>query len=154
MKGRINMGDNKNHQYDDIIDMPHHISINRPHMSIHDRAAQFAPFAAMTGHDVAVKEKARLTNERLDLDEGMRQLLDERLQLIRRNLDSRPDITLTYYIQDERKEGGEFATVRGKVKKIDEYKHIVIMEDELSIPIEDIVDIEGDYLERMGNFIL
>ncbi len=148
------MGDIKNHQYDDIIDLPHHISTNRPHMSIHDRAAQFAPFAAMTGHDVAVKEKARLTKERLDLDEGMRQLLDERLQLIRRNIDNRPDITLTYFVQDERKEGGEFATVKGKVKKIDEYKHIVYLEDELAIPIEDIVDIEGNFLLEDEEFNL
>ena len=144
MERRIRMGDKTEHLYEDIINLPHHVSTTRPHMSVYDRAAQFAPFAALTGHDVAIKEKARLTRERLDLDEEAKQLIDASLQRIRRNMDSHPDITLTYFLPDERKEGGEYITLSGKVNKIDEYSHLIFLDNGTTIPIKEIISIEGD----------
>lgn len=138
-----------NNQYEDIINLPHHVSATRAHMSIYDRAAQFSPFAALTGHDEAIKEKARITDERMELDEGTKQLLDERLQLIRQHIDTHPKVTITYFVPDERKEGGSYVTVQEKVVKLNEYKHIIYMDNGKTIPIWEVVEIEGDLFKRM-----
>ncbi len=143
------MTDKETFPYEDIINLPHHVSTTRAHMSIYDRAAQFSPFAALTGHDVAIKETARLTKERLELDEGTKQLLDERLQLIRKNIESHPEITFTYFVPDEKKEGGKYVTVTGGVKKIDEYKHIIYLEQEKIVPIQEVIAIEGALFKRL-----
>lgn len=91
------------HRYDDIIHLPHHQSQVHPHMSLSDRAAQFSPFAALTGYDDAVQETARLTESRIELDENARVLLDERLRLLQINLEEHPFVTFTYFIPDSRK---------------------------------------------------
>ena len=107
-------------RYDDIINLPHHVSTKHPHMAPIDRAAQFSPFAALTGHDEAIKETARLTDERMELDENRKELLDARLQLLREHLGEKPTVTFTFFEPDERKSGGAYVTVTGSVKKIEE----------------------------------
>ena len=141
---------NDAHKYDDIINLPHHVSASHPQMSLLDRAAQFSPFAALTGHDAAIKETQRLTEEWVDLDEDRKKLLDEKLQMIRESLfsgkdgHSLPEIIFTYFKPDEKKKGGAYLAAQGKVRKIDEYSHQVILEDGTALTIEHIVGIEGE----------
>lgn len=130
-------------KYDDIINLPHHVSTKHPRMSNLNRAAQFAPFAALSGHDAAVKETARLTNERLELDEYMKDILSNKLQLIADQLTEQPEVVITYFQPDQKKDGGAYVTAAGTVKKIDSYNRIVIMTDGTEIPIEEIINIEG-----------
>jgi hypothetical protein len=134
--------------YDDIIHLPHHRSTTRPHMSAHDRAAQFSPFAALTGYDSAIAETARLTNIRIDLDESSKVDLNERLTIIQEHLDEEIDLSITYFLTDEKKSGGSYVTVTGCVKKIDEYEHVVFMQDAKKIPIDDILEIDSDSLTK------
>ncbi|HKM03582.1 MAG TPA: hypothetical protein VJZ04_03125 [Lachnospiraceae bacterium] len=138
--------DNKDkHPYDDIIDLPHPISYTHVQMSIHDRAAQFSPFAALTGFNGAIKETARLTDQKIELDETEKTILDEKLGMIREQLSKPLDVEFTFFQQDERKEGGTYLSIVGRVKRMDAYIRAVIMEDGTRIPIEDIVDINiGD----------
>ena len=128
-------------KYDDIINLPHHVSKKHPQMSIDARSAQFAPFAALTGYNDAVKETARLTSERIELDEEQKIILDSKLQIIQKELQIKPKVIFTYFIADSRKDGGKYITVTGNVKKIDEYKQIIILEDKNEIPISEIIDI-------------
>lgn len=129
--------------YDDIIYLPYHVSATRPQMAIVDRAAQFAPFAALSGHDAAIKETARQTEERIELDEYMKAALNDKLKIIAVWIKDHPEIEITYFQQDEKKDGGTYITTSGTVKKIDEYKKAVVMEDGIEIPIDEIIKIEG-----------
>ena len=131
-------------KYDDIIDLPHHVSANRPHMSMIDRAAQFSPFAALTGYEDAVKETGRLTEEKIRLNETEINLINDKLNLIQANSDLNPIVSITYFVPDVRKDGGSYTTVIGTVKRIDTYEKSVIMTDGDIIPIEDILQIEGE----------
>lgn len=101
-----------NGEYDDIINLPHHVSKKHPQMSLEARSAQFAPFAALVGYDDEVKETARLTNERKEIAEGLRDFLDERIQEIRCNLSNNPKISITYFIPDSRKDGRKVCNYR------------------------------------------
>ena len=136
--------------YDDIIHLPHHVSKTRPQMPILDRAAQFAPFAALSGYDAAIRETARLTDERLELDEHTKNALSDKLQIIAERIDERPEISITYFVPDEKKDGGAYITAGGTVKKIDEYERIVLMDDGMAIPIDEIISVEGGIFEAMG----
>ena len=136
-------------KYDDIINLPHKQSSRRPRMSLYDRAAQFSPFAALTGHDAAIKETARLTDQKAELDEGNKERLNERLQIILENLSRSTEVTITYFLPDERKAGGAYVDVIGIVKKIDEYEQIVIMRNGTKIPIDDIIGIEGELFQHL-----
>ena len=127
--------------YDDIIHLPHHRSKKHAPMPIIDRAAQFSPFAALTGHDAAIKETARLTDRKIELDEYEIANLDEKLQQIKEKLPMNPEITVTYFQPDVRKDGGEYRTISGKVKKMDEYAKSIIMENGIRLPIEDISEL-------------
>lgn len=129
--------------YDDIINLPHHISATRPHMTAIDRAAQFSPFAALTGYDAAVKETARLTDERIELDEYMKEVLSHRLQIVAGRIKEHPEIAITCFQPDEKKNGGAYVTIISTVKKIDEYERVVIMDDGTAIPIDEIISIDG-----------
>ncbi|MEA5095405.1 MAG: hypothetical protein VB128_10650 [Sedimentibacter saalensis] len=135
--------------YDDIMNLPHHVSATRPHMSAIDRAAQFSPFAALTGYGDAIKETARLTGERVELDEYMKDVLSVRLQIIADQLKEHPEIAITYFQPDERKNGGAYVTVIGRVKKIDEYERVVVMTDGTRVPIDEIASIDGEIFETM-----
>lgn len=133
--------------YDDIINMEHPTSKKYKRMSMYARAAQFAPFAALTGHDAAVREKARLTTEKIELDEGTKEILNEKLQIIlERNEDELP-ATVLYFIPDERKSGGSYVTKTGVIKRYDEYEGKIIFSDKSSILIDDILQIESEILK-------
>ena len=128
--------------YDDIIHLPHHVSATHPHMSVIDRAAQFSPFAALTGYDAAIKETARLTDKRVELDESMKDALSNNLQMIADRLKEHPEIAITYFQPDAKKNGGAYVTVINTVKKIDVYKRIVVMTDGIVIPVDEIISID------------
>lgn len=132
---------NDEHKYDDIIDLPHHISKKHPQMSLLNRAAQFSPFAALTGHDTAIWETARLTDPFIELDESRKEELDEQLRLLRENLDQKPECEISYFQPDEKKDGGTYVTICGRVKKIDEFRHQIIFTDGTALPIEHIFSI-------------
>ncbi|MFT4105184.1 MAG: hypothetical protein QM657_05415 [Lacrimispora sp.] len=135
--------------YDDIIHLPRHISEKHPHMAVSDRAAQFSPFAALTGYDAAVKETARLTDERAELDEYMKAVLSHKMQIISDRFKEQPEIAITYFQPDEKKNGGAYVTADGIIKKIDEYERIMIMADGTVISIDEIIGIEGQIFENM-----
>lgn len=138
----MNKTDTGSHRYDDIINLPHHVSPTHPQMDRSDRAAQFAPFAALTGHEAAIKETARLTDEKVTLDENARALLDEKLRMLQEMPEDRREVTVTYFLPDERKTGGHYVSVTGKVRKIDGYRQSVLMTDGSRIPLDDIIEIE------------
>ncbi len=138
-------------EYDDIINLPRHFSKTRPHMAAIDRAAQFSPFAALAGYDAAIKETARLTDEREELDEYSKDTLRDRLQIIADRIEKRPKIEITYYQPDPKKHGGAYVTAVGTAKKIDEYERIVVMCEGTAIPIDEIVAIEGAIFETLND---
>mgnify|MGYP003289619553 CR=1 FL=1 len=129
------------HRYDDIINLPHHISATRPQMSMHDRAAQFSPFAALTGYDDAVEETARLTDEQYELSEDARNRLDEQLKLIADRIDEQPEIEITYFVPDEKKNGGAYFTFKGNLRRIDEYAMELVFAEGTRINLDYISDI-------------
>jgi len=135
--------------YDDIINLPHHVSATRPHMTAVDRAAQFSPFAALTGYDAAVKETARLTDKRVELGEDMKDALSDRLQIVADRMKEHPEIAITFFRPDVKKTGGAYITAIGTAKKIDEYEQVVVMTDGTAIPIDDIISIDGQIFESM-----
>ncbi|MBQ5320020.1 MAG: hypothetical protein J6K17_13070 [Oscillospiraceae bacterium] len=132
------------HRYDDIINLPHHVSKTRPQMSMHDRAAQFSPFAALTGYDDAVEETARLTDEQYELSEDARNRLDEQLRLITDRIDEQPEVEITYFVPDELKEGGKYVTVKGHVRIIDEYSKEIVFVDGTRLRLEVVSEIKTD----------
>ena len=129
--------------YDDIISLPHHESAKHPKMPALDRAAQFMPFAALTGHNAAVMETERLTDSRMELDEMKKEELNEHLQFIKEQLLQKPQISITYFLPDTQKNGGAYLTITGTVRKIEQTRHQVIMENGTVIPMDDIFEIES-----------
>lgn len=129
--------------YDDIINLPHYESTKHPRMSALNRAAQFSPFAALTGHEAAINETARLTNTRLELDEDRKEELDEQLQIIREHISLEPEVAITYFVPDTQKEGGSYLQVIGIIKKLDDINHKIMMKNGTVIPINDIFEIES-----------
>ena len=129
--------------YDDIINLPHHESRRHPRMSMLNRAAQFAPFAALTGYDDAIEETSRLTDRMIDLDSDVKVDLDRTVALLRSILDdsgSLPQATITFFIPDVYKDGGSYNTIKTSVKSIDDVERCVILPDGQKIPISNIVD--------------
>lgn len=135
--------------YDDIINLPHHVSKIRPQMSMLDRAAQFSPFAALTGYDAAIKETGRLTDERIELDEEALTALDRKYQLLINALDDAPEVTITYFQPDERKAGGKYITATGAVKKVDDFERRITMQDGSKIPMDDVLSIDGELFSSL-----
>ena len=129
-------------KYDDIINLPHHISKKHPQMTLEARAAQFAPFAALTGYDDEVKETARLTNRRIELDDEAKSILDNKIQIVLEQISQRPTVSITYFIPDTRKAGGEYVTITGIIKKVDGYNQVIVLENRTEIPINEIIDID------------
>ena len=148
----------ENFPYKDIIDLPHHQAEGRKHMSLYDRAAQFAPFAALTGYDDIIAETGRLTDDMLDLTEDARDELDRRFVLLTSLIDEgyRPEVTVTYFVPDKMKEGGSFERYTGEVKRIDSTMRTFIFYDkdkELTgkvIDIGAIVVVEGEFIDEMS----
>lgn len=141
--------ENISHKYDDIINLPHHVSKKHPQMSLHDRAAQFSPFAALTGHKAAINETARLTDEKQILSEDVIAKLNEQLNLIKENIGTNQTVTITYFVPDYKKSGGAYISHTGVVKKIDEYNHTVILTDKTVIPIEQISEMQSDIFSEI-----
>jgi len=137
--------------YDDIIHLPHHVSKKHPQMTMLNRAAQFAPFAALTGHDAAIQETARLTSSQRLLDDSDNEILDRKMSIIRAKLAESPTLTLIYFQPDEHKNGGAYKSVTGQLKKIDDYLHTLILSDETTIPISSIFEIEGEIFNKMDS---
>ena len=133
--------------YDDILHLPHHVSEKHPPMSQLDRAAQFSPFAALTGYEAAVKETARLTDRRIELDESEKGAIDQRLTLVQERLPVPTEVTITYFMPDKKKAGGAYVSVSGTVKRIDDYERMVILRNGTSIPIDDILHINGELFD-------
>ena len=129
--------------YDDIIDLPHPTSEKHPRMSMLDRAAQFSPFAALSGHAGAIRETARLTDAKVELSEEEKLALDRKLQILSDRLSEHPEVSIVYFQADERKEGGAYVTAAGSVKKIDNYQNIVVIDGGIGVPIEDIFEIQS-----------
>lgn len=129
-------------KYDDILNLPHHVSNTRPHISMHDRAAQFSPFAALTGYDDTVKETARLTDEKLELTADRINDLNQKIAFLNENAEERPQITVEYFIPDRKKSGGKYVTLSGKFRRIDEYNHNMVFVSGEEIPLYDIFEIE------------
>ena len=136
--------------YEDIVNLPPHISKKHPQPTMMDRAARFAPFAAITGYEEMVLEEARVTEERIELDEGTLSLLNEKLNMIQEFLDEEPEIKITYFEPDKKKAGGAYVSITGVVKRIDEYEHLVIMTDGKKIRIDDIFGLESDLFYSLG----
>ena len=136
-------------KYKDIIDLPHHQSLRRPRMAMIDRAAQFSPFAALTGHNDAIIETARLTDRKIELDEGTKSIINEKIQMISDFLFEKPTVTFTHFEPDIKKEGGTYLNTTGTVKRIDEFKREIILTDGRIILIEHIYDIESDLFKHM-----
>ena len=130
-----------NNRYDEIINLPHHVSKTRPQMSLSDRAAQFAPFAALTGYDSAIKETGRLTDERIELDEEALAALDRKYQLLMDALDDAPEVTIIYFQPDERKAGGQYVSATGTVKKVDTFGRRILLQDGTRIPLDSVYDL-------------
>jgi len=134
----------KNDNYQDIINLPHYVSKKRQQMPISDRAAQFAPFAALTGYEENIKEATRLTDARIEIDEEKKLILNDKLQIILNNIKNEPTITFTYFIYDNKKSGGKYIDITNKVKKINITDGYITLIDKTKIPIEEIIDINGD----------
>ena len=130
-----------NNRYDEIMGLPHHVSKTRPQMPLSDRAAQFAPFAALTGYDSAIKETGRLTDERIELDEEALAALDRKYQLLMDALDDTPEVTITYFQPDERKAGGQYVSATGTVKKVDTFGRRILLQDGTRIPLDSVYDL-------------
>ena len=137
------MSSNSSTQYNDIINLPHHVSSTRPQMPILDRAAQFAPFAALTGYDAAIKETGRLTDEKIEMDEEALNILNMKFQVLVDSLDDEPEVTFTYFKPDERKAGGAYVKVTGTVKKVDDFERLIVMQDGTKLPMDNILNIDG-----------
>ena len=146
MKGMKKL--NSTGKYEDIINLPHHVSKKHPQMTMESRAAQFAPFAALVGYEDAVKETARLTKKRIELNEEEKNILDMKLQMLKEQMHVQiyPEISIIYFVPDSKKDGGKYIKISGTIKKIDEYKQLLILDDKTQIPINEIINIIGDSL--------
>ena len=131
-------------KYDEIINLSHHVSTTHPQMPMLKRAAQFLPFAALRGYGDAIKEIQRQTEEKVELEESDLNALNEKMQYLRANLARMPEVTFTYFKPDERKAGGAYLTISGTVKRIDEYRRMIILHDGTKLPMDDIKTIEGE----------
>jgi len=138
--------------YEDIIHLPHHVSSKRPRMSAVDRAAQFSPFAALVGYDAAIQETGRLTTEKIELTEEEKSFLDQKQKILLERIAEHPEITVTYFLPDDRKIGGSYTTVTGNLKRIDDVSHVILLTDGTGISIDDILKIDSVvFEEHMGD---
>ena len=132
----------QDHRYNDLLDLPHPVSKKHPRMSAHDRAAQFSPFAALTGHSAAMEETARLTDQKLEPSEIQLAELNANLMKIQAHIREKPSVQITYFVPDARKSGGEYLTIRNCVRYIDEGAQTLILTDDTRIPLGDILGLK------------
>ncbi len=138
-----------NDKYREIINLPHHVSEKRPHMSMLDRAAQFSPFAALTGHDEALDETARLTDVFVELDEDEKQALDFKIHMLTELINEKPEVSVVYFVPDEKKDGGAYVTACGYVKKINFQTREIIMSGGEIIPADCVKEISGEIFNKI-----
>lgn len=137
--------------YDDIINLPHHVSKNHPRMSMVQRAAQFAPFAALVGHEAMIAETARVTDAEIDLGEETIQMLNQKMSYLKERLKEHPAVTFTYFLPDPKKSGGEYLTTSGIIKKIDDFEHTIVMENGTIIPLHATLDLDSEIFNFMND---
>lgn len=130
--------------YDDIINLPHHTSSKRTRMSLENRSAQFAPFSALTGYSDAINETKRLTDRKHEIDEERKNMLNNKLQILNDNIKNKPEVTITYFVKDNKKTGGSYRIVTSNIKKIDIYEQVIILEDKTKISLDNIYEIKGE----------
>ena len=135
--------------YDDIINLPHPTSKRHPRMPIRDQAAIFSPFAALSGHGAAIAETARLTEQKIELDEDTKAELDRRQAVLLEHMDERPELTVTWFQRDEKKDGGAYLTTTGRLKKLRELERSLVLTDGTEIPLEDVVTLESDIFQTL-----
>ena len=134
-------------KYEDIIDLPHFVSRNRRNMSNHDRAAQFAPFAALSGYSEDIEEASRFTEEFVELGEQERMVLDEKLMILQEFIKEKPEVYISYFVPDKTKEGGSYVKDFVKIRRIDLVLRIVYLEDGRKIDLDYIYDIHSKFLD-------
>ena len=139
---------NKNN-YDDIINLSHYEPKNHKRMSMESRSAQFAPFSALIGYNEEIKETARLTHKKIEIDEELKQDINNKLNIVKKNIKNKPFITLTYFIYDNKKSGGEYKEITNYVKNIDEINNMIIFIDNTKILIKEIIDIKSDIFDNL-----
>ena len=139
---------NDEHKYDDIINLEHHVSKKHKQMSIEERSAQFAPFAALTGYEDEVKETERITERMIEITEDIRSILDEKIRLIQNKIAEQPNVTITYFVPDINKQGGKYKTINGIIKKIDNYEKKLILTSNTEIFIKDIIEISSNIFKQ------
>lgn len=135
--------------YEDIIHLPHPVSRKHPQMSMENRAVQFAPFAALTGFHASIEEAARFTESQVELDESRYLILNRKIHILIAHLSEMPQVTISYFVQDNNKEGGLYKVISGAVKNINDYKQEIIMSDGLCIQLKNIIEIEGEIIENL-----
>lgn len=142
------------HQHDDILHLPHPTSAKHPRMPIGDRAAIFSPFAALTGHSAAIAETARLTEQKIQLDEDRRSELDEKQRMLEEVIARQPEVTVTWFRPDDRKDGGSYVTTTGNLKRTDGVERVMVMTDGTRIPLDDIIELESEWLPKLPQDVL
>lgn len=135
--------------YDDIIQLPHPTSDRHPRMSLSDRAAQFSPFAALSGHSAALAETARLTDRQIELSDDDRAVLDQKQRILLEHIKELPEVTVTWFQPDEKKDGGQYLTATERLKKFDEVERVLILESGFQIPISNVIELESSYFEGL-----
>ena len=140
---------NEKFPYGDIVNLPRPVSKKHPEPPLSERAARFAPFAAITDYEKMVLEKARVTEERIELDECALSLLDKKLHVLQNHLSQSPEITVTYFVPDKKKTGGAYRTIIGTAKRIDQYKKLLIMNDGRKIQLGDIYKLESELFRSL-----
>jgi hypothetical protein len=133
--------------YEDVITLPHYEPKNHKRMGISNRASQFAPFAALTGYEDQIKETARLTDKKIEIDETSKNILNNKLQIINNKIKEKPEVSITYFIYDKKKSGGAYTTITGNVKKIDSIEKFIIINENTKIFMKDILSITSNILE-------
>ena len=135
--------------YDDIIELPHPTSTKHPRMSISDRAAIFSPFAALTGHAAAIQETARLTDQKMELDEDTKAELDRRQAILLERIVEQPEVTITWFCPDEKKSGGAYVVTVGRLKRVDDTAGTLRLADGMTIALDEIVDLQSDLFQGL-----
>lgn len=136
-------------KYDTIINLPYNGVKKHDRMTLEERSAQFAPFAALTGYEGQIKEEARLTSKRIEIDEELKTMLDAKIQIITEKISNKPKVEIIYFVPDNKKDGGEYVSITDIVKKIDHYNRCIIMENNIKIPIDEIININGDMFNNL-----
>ena len=136
--------------YEDIVNLPPHISKKHPQPTMLERAARFAPFAAITGYEEMVLEEARVTEERIELSEGAKASLNKKLSILKDNLSRSPEVTVTYFEPDQRKAGGAYLTLSGAVRRVDEHQHLIQLVNGKLICMDEIYELESELFESLG----